>query len=425
MKAIARQLEQQSGLNVWQLAVVFLLACAVLVSRSPDAVFHAQFWAEDGHVWFADAYNLGWWHALFRTQDGYFQVFPRLAASLALLVSLARVPLVLNLVAIVMQAIPALLLLSSRSSVLGSLRFRAFLAAIYLVLPNCREICAVLTNSQWVLALCAFLLLAASTPRSILGKLFDVSILLLCGLTGPFCVFLLPVALFLAWKRRERWQAGPIGVLFACCLTQAWGLLIVNPSGRSHYAHTLGASPTLFVRLLAGQVYLGALLGGNSLATGLGHGLLVFFICVAIGGSAFVLFCFFKSPDAMKLFLIFSFALFAVSLLSPNTGSPTGSSAWNLLTYGSGVRYWFFPTLAFAWSLVYCADRGGDFLKLVARCVLVLMCIGVARDWRRPAFPDVNYAASVRNFEAAPSGAKITIPLNPKGWEMELVKHEP
>ena len=70
----------------WQLAGV-CAAIALIFSRQPDAFLHAQFFAEDGKVWFADAYNSGWFTSLFRAQDGYFQTLPRLAAALSLLCS--------------------------------------------------------------------------------------------------------------------------------------------------------------------------------------------------------------------------------------------------------------------------------------------------------------------------------------------------
>jgi hypothetical protein len=63
----------QIGLRAWQHAAVFLLSCIIIISRRPDMIFRPQFWAEDGIVWFAQAYNEGWRHALFRTQVGYFQ----------------------------------------------------------------------------------------------------------------------------------------------------------------------------------------------------------------------------------------------------------------------------------------------------------------------------------------------------------------
>ena len=412
---------QQAGLRPWQQGILFLLACAVIVSRRPDAIFHAQFWAEDGHVWFADAYNFGGWTALFRTQDGYFQVFPRLAASLALLAPLRLAPLILNLVAITIEALPVNLLLSFRSSVWGSLRYRALLAGIYLALPNCREMDAIITSSQWLMALCAFLLLVATTPRGVTGRVFDIAILLLCGLTGPFCAFLTLVAFFLAWKRRESWRWIEVGILAACCLIQACGLLIVDPAGRSHYA-ALGASPALFARLLAAQVYLATLLGSNELAAYSSPVLFIFLLCAAIGGTVLVVICFSRSAVEMRLFLVLSALLFAASLITPNTGASTGVTGWELLAEGGGSRYWFFPTLSFTWSLLLCFHSRIRMLRIVTAPLMLLMCLGIIRDWRHPAFKDMHFADYAARFEAAPAGTVVTIPENPAGWTIRLIK---
>jgi hypothetical protein len=416
------QTAEQPNLRFWQQGAIFLFAYVLLVTRRPDAIFHAQFWAEDGHVWFADAYNFGWWTALFRTQDGYVQILPRLPSSLALLVPLRVAPLVQSLAAIAIQVLPVTLLLNARSSVWGSLRYRTLLAFVYLALPNSWEMHAIITSSQWIMALCAFLLLAASTPKSIAGRIFDIFILLLCGLTGPFCVFLTPIALFLAWKRRDSWRLFEAGILAACCLIQAWGLLVVDPSGRSHYS-AVGASLALFARLLAAQIYLATVIGGNGLAHYSNLPLFIFLLCVAIGGTTLVVLCFIKSSVEMKLFLAFSILLFAVSLTTPNTGAPKGVTGWELLTSGGGIRYWFFPTLAFAWTLLWCFHSRIRPLKFVTAPLLLLMCIGIIRDWRDPAFKDMHYAEYAASFEAAPAGTVVTIPVNPAGWTVRLVKH--
>lgn len=107
-----QQHEPRTAISAWQQVVIFLLACAVVISRRPDVILHAQFYAEDAHVWFADAYNLGWWRALFNAQDGYFQTVPRLGAALALLAPMARAPLVMNAIAIAVQVLPVNLLFS-------------------------------------------------------------------------------------------------------------------------------------------------------------------------------------------------------------------------------------------------------------------------------------------------------------------------
>jgi hypothetical protein len=418
---MAEQEQPRTVLRFWQHGAIFLLACAVIVSRRPDAVFHAQFYAEDGHVWYADAYNLGWWPALFRTWTGYFLTLPRLGASLALLVPLYRVPLLLNLIAVAFQALPVNLLLTSRSSHWGSLRRRALLAGMYLALPNCDEITRSITAAHWLIALSAFLLLVAPIPRGIAGRIFDIFIMALCGLSGPFCIFLLPISVFLAWKYRERWRYLQAGIFAASCLVQSWALMFLAPAARTHRA--MGASPELFARILGSQVYLGALFGTNWLSELPGRWPSILLSCIAVGGTAFVAICYLRSSLAMKLFLLFSVAVFAGGLIAPvEWGRPT-VPVWEVYAGVPGLRYWFFPTLAFAWSILLCLQNRTGVLKAVSAVLLCMMCFGVIRDWRHPAFPETHFAESVKRFEAAPEGTTVTIQEHPEGWNMRLNKH--
>ncbi|MGD0632451.1 MAG: hypothetical protein ABR987_24265, partial [Terracidiphilus sp.] len=316
MNAKADVLKFPSSLKSWQHLAIFLFACAVQIARKPDAVLHAQFYGEDGHVWFADAYNLGWAPALLHTWSGYFQTFPRIAAAFALLLPLARVPMFFNLIAILVQALPVCLLLSSRSAGWGSLKFRAMLAGIYLLLPNSEQMSCGITESLWFLALCAFLVLVASAPKNAAGWSFDVLILLLCGLTGPFCIFLLLIALYLAEKNRDRRHWVFAGMLAALSMVQAWALMHRGSSGdpfdhRLTGLKAMGPTPALFARILASQVYLGTLLGGNGFGANLGPVALVVFTCIALGGTALVVYCFVKASVEMRLFLLFASMPFA------------------------------------------------------------------------------------------------------------------
>ena len=412
---------QRAGLQPWQQGLIFLLACAMIVSRRPDALFHAQFWNEDGHVFFADAYNFGWWSALFHRYEGYFHACPRLGAALALLVPLSLAPLVLNLIAIGIQALPANLLLSSRSSAWGNLRFRTLLAGTYLALPNCWEIDANITNSQWLLALNAFLLLVAFTPRNAAERFFDLCILLLCGLTGPLCIFLFPIAAILVFRFRDRWRWIEAGVLAATCFVQAWSLFNGGFSSRPHYP--LGASPAMFARILAGQVYVGALLGDNALAAHAGIVRLIVFICIAAGGTIFVFICFFKSSLQMKLLLFFSSMILAATLIAPTPGIFHGVTVWEVLDSGAAARYWFLPTLAFVWSILWCYQSRTPGLKIVSTVLLCILCFGVALRWRHPVFQDAHFAEYARSFESSPAGTAVTIPECTPGWNLRLVKH--
>jgi hypothetical protein len=421
MQARAGKQDQQAALRLWQQGAIFLLSYALIVSRRPDAVLHAQFYAEDGHVWFADAYNLGWWQGLFRAQDGYFQTFPRLAAALALLAPVWRAPLVLNLCAAAVEALPVNLLLSVRSSGWGSLGFRACLAAAYLALPNSREMTMVVTSSQWLLALSVFLVLTASQPGGEAERAFDVALLVLCGLTGPFCFFLLPIAVFVAWKRKKRWHWMAAGILSVLAMVEAWGLVVIDKGGRSHAA--LGAGPALLVRILGGQVYLAALLGGNSLASNSSRAVFFLLLLAAITGTALVIFCFVHTSLEMRLFFVLTAMLLIASMISPAAYPPSGVTRWELLAKVSGIRYWYFPTLAFVWSMLWASRSRSQALQAVSILLLCGACFGAVRDWKQPVLKDLNFEKSARNFQTAPAGTVIVLPENPQGWDIRLVKH--
>jgi len=412
--------DRGASFPLWQHGVVFLLTCALLITRRPDAIFHPQFWAEDGAAFFAQSYNLGWAHALVRPCNGYFHAIPRLVAALALLAPLRFVPLIMNAFAIAFWALPVNLLLSARSAAWGSLKQRAFMACGYLAAPNCIEVCFGLANSQWFLAVSAFLLLVAVQAKTRSSRIADLLFFALVGLTGPFCLFLLPIAIIVAWKRGGPWRWGASGLFAAGCLIQACSLLILDPLGRIQ--HPLGASPSLLIRLLGGQIYLGALFGGNSLTNSSSSIVFALLVCASVAGTALLVFCFFQSGLEMRLFLAFAAMVFAASLMSSQMEDPLGQPIWAIFTESPGLRYWFFPTLACVWSILWAARSRINGVQAVSAILLCAMCFGVVRGWRKRTLPDLHYAEYVKRFEKAPIGTVALIPENPIGWSIRLVK---
>src|SRR5439155_26230060 len=60
--------------------------------------------------------------------------------------------------------------------------------------------------------------------------------------------------------------------------------------------------------------------------------------------------------------------------------------------------------------------------RVAAGTVLCLVPLGVAREWRYPAFADLNFPAYCRRYSALGPGQEIDIPINPPGWSMRLQK---
>lgn len=390
----------------------FLFACAVVVMRHPDSLFHPQFFAEDGAIWFAEAYNWGAWKAMVWTYNGYFQLLPRLAAGLALLAPLRLAPLIQNLIAIAVQALPVSLLLSKRSSTWGPLRFRISLAMVYLLLPNTREIMGTITESQWVLALCAFLLLVGVSPDSPRERALDLVIYALCGFTGPFCLFLLPIVLL---RERDDWRRVIVATLLTTSIVQAAALLTHDSS---RYRPMLGVSVNLFFRILSGQIYLGTLLGLNGFSLRMPT---LVAVLIALGGSAILVIAGFLSP-IMRRFIYLSGIVFIASLAHPIVKEIYGLTAWEVLAQAPGNHYWLLPSLAFAWSICWCLRSHRQTVQIVATCAAFLMVVGILRDFRYPALPDAKFDSYASQLAASPKNATITIPENPTGWRLQLVR---
>ena len=401
----------------WQI-FVFVTAVLAVVSRRPDALFHPGFFAEDGTIWYADAYNFGWLHSLLNPQNGYFQTLPRLTAALALLVPLQFAPLLMNGVAIVLQVLPVNLLLSSRCATWGPLSVRALFALAYVCLPNSRELDATITEGQWHIALLASIVILASPAKSWAWRTFDIFVIFLCGLTGPFCLLLLPVGVAFWWMRRDRWRLFLIAAIAACSLLQVSALYFTASTTRAQM--TLGATPQLFLKLLAGQVYLGAVIGQNTLAANKGSLLLDL---VAILGTAFIVYCLLKAQLELKFFIVFCALIYAASLKNPMAAASTAQSQWQVLSSAPGVRYWFFPMLAFIWALIWCASSSRSTpVRVIAACCLATMLIGITHDWKYPAYTNTRFPEYARRFASASEGTLITIPLFPDGWVVRLAK---
>jgi hypothetical protein len=404
----------RDGLNVGQQILVFVLVMIALFSRCPSRLTHAQFYAEDGMFWFAQAYNLGWLHSLTLPDGGYLNTLQRLGAGLALLVPFQWAPLVMVAIGMSIQALPVTILLSPRCRNWGPLPLRLLMAAVYVAIPNSREIHVVLTNSQWHLALAEALLAFAASPLSWRGRALDGAVFLLAGFCGPFGIVLAPLVLLFWWLRRQRWSLVVFCLLSVGAVTQI--VVLLHSVHRTH--NPLGASLVALVRIVGGNIVAGALFGSHAFST---KAPMIAIVAAAVVGLGIIFYRLRFANLEWKLWVVYCTALLAASLRSPLI--PGTRPLWDLLVSEVAARYWFFPMLVFLWSSVWCALYARDrAFKIAGTCLCFAMLIGVASDWRYGKFPDDNFAASVRRLHEAKPGDHVIVPIPPAGWSMELVK---
>lgn len=399
---------------------IFLIAFALTALRRPDALLYPQFWAEDGTVWFMDAYRYGV-RSLFLPHTGYFQTLPRLVALLAQAVPLHLAPLLFNCAAIGVKILPVVFIFSARCRrLIPSLGAKVLLGALYIYLPNTSEILANITNGHWYAALLMFLLLIADPARSRWGKCLDGLVLFVAGLSGPFGVFLLPVLFTNAFAKREKGFWKRMAPVLAAAAIQIIALSLTAFSTRS--SMTLGASPALFVKVISGQVFMGMLLGKDGFAWLYNQFLhaptliswLLYFGAFFVG-SVVIAYAAIKSRWELKLFLLFCSVVTFFSLVKPMAS--VKAAQWSvMLLPGNATRYWFFPMLGFMVSIIFLLGERSKWPRLLAASLLVIMLIGIRSEARFEPWPDRQFVEQAKIFEAAPVGTVQAFRIMPENW---------
>jgi hypothetical protein len=401
---------------------VFIAAFTIVVVRKPDIILNPQFWAEDGAVWYAAAYNHGVLHSILQPWAGYFQTISRLVAAFSLIFPLSLAPLIFIVFAIIIKLLPVHLLLSSRfAAQIPRMSARLFMAFLYLGIPNSWETHANLTNAQWYLALLAFMVIVAAPGLGFLWRCFDIGVMLLSGLSGPFSIFLTPIAAFLWWMRRDKTLPSFVLLLSACASIQ---LICIFLTMHSHLNAPLGATPELFVNILSGQVFLGALIGQRGYEMTFSHSgwFTLLSLSVSLMGVALIAHAFLKAPVELRLFIVFAAIIFGAALITPRV-SCSGEPQWALLCRpGNAGRYCLIPILAFIAVIVWMLGTAGRS-RLLAVALTTIMCIGITWDWHVPPFADFDFKKYAHQFEQSSRGYRISIPINPPGWSMTLTKH--
>ena len=423
MQRLAKRLAQPwrtSGLAAFGLALALLI-----LSRKPEVLLHAELWGDDGWKWYPDAYTNGV-RCLAWPVNGYLNTLQRLGGLAAQPFPLRWAPTLFALFALPVQVAPAVFLVSSRmDQAWPDRQARLLFAVIVAVLPNEIEFYVNLTNAQWHLAILAFLVLVGAPPATGTGRVFDAAVLLLSGLSGPFCLLLLPVA---AWQAAEvpgdRTARVRLGLLAGTALVQV-GCLLGTAQGRS--TAPLGAGPRTLARIVAFNILLGAEVGYRSVAAlpqrWPGN---VWPVLVTLVGAATAAAALRRCSRLLAQWMLLASLTLVAALARPQVTD--AAPQWPAMAIPPmGNRYYTFAMIAWLGVLFTLATgHGRPRLGSVGRVVglgglAVLILWGIPHDWNEPRFPSTHFAERARAFESAPPGTRMEFPVVPAGLPLKMV----
>lgn len=409
--------------------IVIALSIGLILYRKWDSFSNPQFWAEDGAVFFQGAHELGL-PSLLRPYAGYHHFLQRLLAYAAsLLFDWSWLPLVYASLSL---AAPVLIigLIHSPRFQLGGDPLRAFLSLSLALAPiHEAEVFGNLTNIHWILALIYPILMSASPsdPAQARWPRFELIVLLLIGLTGPFSVLAAPFfVLCLAFKKISGpiWRAR-VAVIALSAGIQSLALLTASasvPHERLQPDSLLSALGLWYtIAALRVPAYILGFRGETARVLALApalHALLVIRLLFEVSRARSRS----ERPEepplpsrAIIAVLYFQAALILAALVRIGH-APVFVEHW------AGPRYFFIPCVTMLWSMLFLmaahCRRAPLAFALAGLCLTLFLC--GHRGLRAPQRPPSRWSQGLEELRQAKTGERITIPITPEGWIVEV-----
>lgn len=225
---------------------ILILYVGLIMIRVPEIIWPGRFWAEEGFVYFREAYMSQPWNVLINSHQGYYSLFNKIASITAVYaVPLEFSPIITMSFALIAQVLPVWLLLYSRIHSLTSRFSQLCAVAIVLFIQPNQEIWLNTINSQFFLFVSVAIIFISEPTKKIM-HIIRLGILVIAGLTGVVSCLLLPLFVIEYIWTRKRYKLDETIVLAA--VTAIQGVIVMSGSGRDiHFDFNLLAF-VLFVK---------------------------------------------------------------------------------------------------------------------------------------------------------------------------------
>jgi len=391
-------------LRIWRIGrrVLPWLLVLALISRRIDQFITPQFWAEDGSVFFSDAFSSGC-ATLFHPYGGYLHLVPRLVATFCAGLPWEWTPLAYNLAALTIWT----LILWRIGTARLPAAFRWLAAASMVLSLHSGEVFLNITQLQRPLAFILAVNLLEPVPRSTweTGRL--CAEVLLAGLSCPLILVALVgvLARIFSWLRRREGT-----ILLIAYGTAATIQFLALSSGEQQTGGTAWGSAIellkvlpVYVSYLSGVGFFPGCSACGMMLVGLAWGILV--AALILRGL--------KRKDRYTALVIFVCALGCLATGRIRRGIWVGP-----FDIGN-ARYTYISYVLFAWMLAWIASRGVSRAVRIAGASLVFAAfLSCTVHWSAYDEPDYRWCAQVaearsggRRFFLVPPDFRFPVPL--------------
>jgi hypothetical protein len=382
--------------------LVLSVAALILFIRKTDSFINPQFWAEDGAIFFLQQYENGP-SALFQEYAGYLNLVPRLIALIAdLFFPYSAIPAFYNYSSLLLTLCVLLSIFSPRFKV----KHKPLIALTIVLIPHyTNEVFLTITNLQWILALMLIVVLLKEKPDHRYGNIivqyaFDLATIIICGLTGPFLIFLAP---FYVWKwvtDKNRYNSVILIAVVAVSSIQL-GFIASASTPPQDTVINLKAYSAVIGHRLFGNLFLGYIIGSQ-----ISHYVLSFLylvtliLIVRLAKERFIFFC-------ISIHLVLLLATFYKFKADPEILFPPAN----------GPRYFYLPYIMLAWSLIALLGQQGKWKNTLLTIALTFILISSLTS-RFHSAPFIDY--KWRLYSKSIGKEDAVIPINPKGWQIHI-----
>lgn len=378
-----------------------ILMAFILFCRKPDAFFNPQFWAEDGVIFFKQNFDYGL-KSLIMPYAGYLHTAPRIVAFIASWFPVSMTPAIYNFFALAVTLLPAVAIFNSRCFI----PFKPLVALSIVLVPHFGEVFMNITSAHWYLCLLLLILFCMDPPTRIHQYILDYLIVIICGLTGPFIIFLFPVFFVKLFIKKSYYNLVMLLVALLCVLIQGW--FIIHTLG--NYTNTYPFNADALINFV-GIKFFGRLFFVKYIYKEIPPSIM------AILAVLFPVALIYFSESKKQKYLILLFLYMGFTITASTLYKFKGIPDFLAYTIDGGDRYFYIPYLMIIWSLAVYLVSKNVLKRQIATVLIILILISSAQYFRSLKYVDFHWKQYSEKIE---KGIYIVVPINPSGWYLAL-----